>query len=91
MFVNEPGPFQLYVEPVGVAVRLNVFPTHTGVLLDAVGAVGVTLTVTENVPALLLQPVTVATTEYVPDAAVLTLDMVGFCKVEVKLFGPLQV
>ena len=37
------------------------------------------------------QPVTVAETEYVPAFAVVTLAMVGFCKDEVKLFGPDQV
>lgn len=35
-------------------------------------------------------PATVAKTEYTPEAVVDGLNMVGFCAVEVKLPGPLQ-
>ena len=38
--VKLPGPFQLYVAPVELAVSEISFPTHTGVLLAAVGAAG---------------------------------------------------
>ncbi len=35
-------------------------------------------------------PATVAVTEYVPVAAVVTFAMVGFCDDEVKLLGPVH-
>ena len=55
------------------------------------GAAGVSYTVTEVVPAAVGgRPGTVAVTEYVPEPAVLTLPIEGFCKVEVKLLGPDQ-
>jgi hypothetical protein len=58
------GPVQLYVAPVTVvAVRLSVDPAHIGLLLDAVGAEGVGLTVTVVVPAALGHPPTVIVTE----------------------------
>lgn len=44
-------------------VKFNVEPAHIGVLLLAVGAAGVGLTVTVVVAAALPQPLTVATTE----------------------------
>jgi hypothetical protein len=58
--------------------------------LDAVGALGIGLTVTVVVPAFEVQPLAVAVTEYVPDMAVVELEIVGFCSVEVKPFGPVQ-
>jgi len=75
-----------------LAVKLKSPPRHTGELLPAVGAEGVWLMVTETVPAgVLTHPFApIAVTEYVPDAEVVTPEMVGFCKVEVKLFGPVQ-
>jgi hypothetical protein len=59
-------------------------------LLEAVGAARFGLTVTSTVPAVLVQPFTVAVTEYVPDAAVVALVIEGFCEDEVKLLGPVQ-
>ena len=46
--------------------------------------------VTDVVAVELVQPLVVALTEYVPEAAVGTLAMFGFCKAEVKLLGPLH-
>ena len=72
-----------------VAVKLNVVPRQTGVLLPAVGAEGVGLMTTVVVPGELGgHPPTTAETEYVPLARVLTPAMLGFCSVEVKLLGP---
>lgn len=89
--VKLPGPVQLYVAPATVlAERFNVDPAQIGELLDAVGAAGVGLTVTLTVPAGPVHPLTVAVTEYVPDAASVTLAMVGFCNEDVKPFGPLH-
>jgi hypothetical protein len=65
-------------------------PEQTGVLLPPVGADGIEFTVTEVVPAGPTQPATVAVTEYVPDATVVAAPIVGFCEVEVKLFGPVH-
>jgi len=67
-FCNEEekpfGPVQLYVAPaMKLAVRFNVCPTHSGLLLPAVGAAGTSVTVTVTVPARLGQPSTVAMTE----------------------------
>ena len=88
---NALGPFQEYVGlPLVPADKLNVVPEQTGLLLDAVGADGVTLIVTETVPAAPVHPFLVAVTEYVPDSAVVTLPIVGFCKVDVNPFGPLH-
>jgi hypothetical protein len=47
------GPTQLKVNPPGLALKLNVDPTHTGALLVTIGVAGVVLTVTAiTVPAL---------------------------------------
>ena len=46
-----------------VALRDNVFPEQIGVLLLSKGAEGVTLTVTDSIPAGPAQPNTVAVTE----------------------------
>ena len=47
--------------------------------------------VTLTVPAALeVQPGTFAITEYVPVAAVVAPEIVGFCNVDVKLLGPVH-
>lgn len=46
-----------------LAVRFNVEPAHMGLLLLAVGALGIGLTVTEVVAAALGHPLTVTVTE----------------------------
>lgn len=85
------GPLQLYVAALIVlAVSVIVFPEHKGGILPAVGADGIGLTVTEVVPAVLVQPETVAVTEYVPLAAVVAEAIVAFCEAEEKPFGPVQ-
>jgi hypothetical protein len=85
------GPVQLYAAPVIFdAVRFKVEPSHTGLLLEAVGAARFGLTNTLTVPAVLVQLPTVAMTEYVPVAAVVALLIEGFCKVDVKPLGPVQ-
>jgi hypothetical protein len=61
---NAFGPDQLYVAPpIVVAVKLRSVPAQTGELLEAVGAPGEGFTVTETIPAGLLHPLSVATTE----------------------------
>ena len=58
------GPLQLYVAPeIVLAVKVNVVPTQTGLLLPAVGAAGIGFTVTLVVPAEPVQPDVVAVTE----------------------------
>ena len=88
------GPFHEYVAPpTVVAVRDNVCPEQIGSLLPAgEGEDGIVFIVTEIVAVLLTHPLAmeVTFTEYVPAASVETLDIVGFCKVEVKPFGPLH-
>ena len=76
--VNPLGPLQLYVVPVLLAVKLNVCPEHTVLLLPAIGAAGVAFIVTLVVPAVPVHPFSVAVTEYVPVAARVTLTIVGF-------------
>jgi hypothetical protein len=46
-----------------LAVKFSVDPAQIGELLDAVGGAGIGLTVTTVVPALPVQPATVAVTE----------------------------
>jgi hypothetical protein len=59
-------------------------------LFEAVGVAGAALTVTLVVPAAELQVPTVTMTEYVPLLAVVALAIVGFCRFEVKEFGPVH-
>ncbi len=49
------------------------------------------LTETDVEAALDVQPFALAATEYVPVAADVTFEIVGFCSDEVKPFGPVQV
>ncbi len=85
------GPVHEYVAPTMVeAVSEIVAPSQYGPVLDAVGVAGLALTVTDVVPASEVQPLTVAVTEYVPAFAVVAFEMVGFCRLEVKAFGPVH-
>jgi len=68
--------------------RFNGLPEQTGVLLLSTGAAGVFATITETVLCALVHPPTVMVSEYVPDAAVVALPMVGSSSVEKKLLGP---
>jgi hypothetical protein len=73
------GPVQEYVAPaIGLAVRFIVPPSHTGLLLPAVGVAGIGFTTTTVVPAGPVHPFTVALTLYVPAIAVVAFGMVGF-------------
>src|ERR1044071_5619977 len=67
-----------------------VAPSQYGPPLLAVGVAGVAFTTTLVVPAAEVQPLTVIVTEYVPASAVVALERVGFCAVEVKPFGPVH-
>src|SRR5213594_2132854 len=85
------GPVHEYVAPLIVdALSWIVAPAQYGPVLEAVGALGIVLTVTVVVPAVEVQTLTVAVTEYVPDIAVVEFAMVGFCRLEVKPFGPVH-
>ena len=85
------GPVHEYVAPATVvAVSEIVPPSQYGPPLFAVGVLGIGLTVTVVVPAFDVHPFTVAVTEYVPLAAVVAPEMVGFCTFEVKPLGPVH-
>ena len=71
-------------------LRLSVAPTHKGPLLVAVGVAGNGLMTTVVEPGLLVHPLTVTVTLYVPALATVTLVMLGVLEVEVKPLGPVQ-
>ena len=86
-------PFRYHWLPLAVLdVSVTLPPSQKVVAPPGVivGVAGVGLTVTVVVPAVEVQPFTVAVTEYVPDIVVVALAMVGFCRFEVKPFGPVQ-
>ena len=58
--------------------------------MDAVGVAGMAFTITLVVPAAEVQPLTVIVTEYVPASASVAPERVGFCRDDVKPFGPLH-
>lgn len=93
LFENPFGPVHAYVAPADgvLALKLSVPPVHIGVLLPAVGATGVGLTVTVTVPAAEVHPLNVAVTLYSPLAATDAFGIVGFCTLLLKPFGPFQV
>lgn len=71
-------------------VKLIVEPTQSGELLPTVGVAGTAFTTTVVVPAKLTHPPTVTVTLYVPAIASVEAGRVGFCKVEVKVLGPVH-
>jgi len=75
---------------IGDALSWIVVPSQYGPVLVAVGALGIGLTVTVVDPAADVQPFTVAVTKYAPDIAAVALVMVGFCRLDVKPFGPVH-
>jgi len=79
----------LHVPPTVPTERTSVNPVHTG-KNDGVTGEEIVLTVTEVVATAELQVAIVATTEYVPVAAVVTPAIDGFWSVDVKLAGPVQ-
>lgn len=72
------------------AFKFKAAPSHTGPLFDAAGAEGVAFITIVLVPALLEQPFTVAVTEYVPALVNIVFAKDGFCTVEMKPPGPVQ-
>lgn len=85
------GPVQLYfARSMAEAVNSNVAPSHNGPLVDAFGAEGVSFITIILVPAVLEQPFTVTITEYVPALADMVFAKDGFCNVELKPSGPVQ-
>src|SRR5204863_158936 len=85
------GPVHEYVAPLTNAVESEmVAPSQYGPPLLAVGVAGAALTTTFVVPAAEVHPFTVIVTEYVPASAVVALERVGFCCVDVKPFGPVH-
>ena len=89
--VNPFGPVQLYVAPDTVdAVRFNIDPTHRGPLLPTNAFAGIAFTTTLVDAPLDEQPFDEVKTVYDPDAAVVTLVIVGFCNDEVNPLGPVQ-
>ena len=88
---NALGPVQLYVAPATVLdVNKIVEPTHTGVLLPAVGVAGKAFTTTEVVATKLVQPPTVTVKLYVPAIASVAVGRVGSSNAEVNAAGPVQ-
>src|SRR5215213_155634 len=85
------GPVHAYVAPatVGVESAIVAFSQYGPPLL-AVGVAGVAFTTTFVVPAADVQPLTVIVTEYVPASASVALLRVGFCRADVKPFGPVH-
>jgi len=71
-------------------VSCKVLPAQIGPLLLAVGGVGAALITAIVVAEAEVQPLTVTVTLYVPDATTVAFGIDGFCRVEVKLFGPVQ-
>jgi hypothetical protein len=85
------GPVHEYVTLFWRGVLSEIVPpAQTGPLLLAVGAAGIGLTATRVSPGNDVQPLTVMVTEYVPVSAVVELGRVGFCRFDVKPFGPVH-
>ena len=85
------GPVHVYVEPVvDEAFNERSDPSQIGELLVTVGMVGVGFTVAIVVAAADIQPATVTVRLYVPDAAMVAFEMIGFCKALVNPFGPVH-
>ena len=73
------------------AVRDRVDPTFTGPLLPATGAEGIRFTTTVVEPAELVHPPIVAVTLYEPAIADVALMLTtGFCDIDEKPLGPVQ-
>jgi len=89
--LNAEGPVHEYVAPTtGVVVNVIVLPVQTGELLPGAGATGIGFTVTTVVPAVLVQPATLAVTVYVPLAATVAPTMEGFCVEDENALGPVH-
>jgi hypothetical protein len=75
--------------PLTFAESVVVLPLQM-LVVPAMVTVGVGLTTTVVATVGLEHPLSVVNTEYVPAAAVVTDDMIGFCRAEEKVFGPVQ-
>jgi hypothetical protein len=76
---------------IALAVSERVVPEQTETLAGTIGAAVMVFTVTIVVPAEPVHPLTVAVTEYVPLIAAVALALTsGFCSVDVKPLGPVQ-
>src|SRR5438034_2930822 len=85
------GPVHAYVALATVGVKSEIVaPSQYGPPFVAVGVAGVAFTTTFVVPAAEVQPLTVTVTEYVPASAVVAFAHAGFCRAEVKPFGPIH-
>ena len=73
-----------------MADRFRVWPEQIGPLLLGTGVAGVRLTVAAVEPAAEVQPLEVTVKLYVPVAAVVAFAIDGFCNVELKPLGPVQ-
>jgi hypothetical protein len=89
--VKPAGPVHEYVAPETVGVESAIVaPSQYGPPFEAVGVAGTGLTMTLVEPAAEVQPFTVTVTEYVPASATVALERVGFCRADVKPFGPVH-
>ena len=79
--------YQVYVPLHPVAVRLTV-PVPQRTTSEPVGADGIAVTKTLAVAVALQSDALITVTVYIPDIVVIPLGIVGFCKLEVKPFGP---
>jgi hypothetical protein len=88
---NAFGPVHVYVAPATAPVlKLSDEPAHTGPLSLATGVTG-GFTTTVVVPAILVHPLTVTVTEYIPAMAVVALALTeGSSLAEVNVFGPVH-
>ena len=88
------GPVQLYVygpvPPLGLAVNVCELPAQIVALAGLTVQVGTGLTVAAVEPAAEVQPLEVTVKLYVPVAAVVAFAIDGFCSVELKPLGPVQ-
>ena len=82
--------YQSITEPAAVVAPSVTVPVPQRDAGVVVSTDGTAFTVAVVVPAALVQPLTVTVTEYVPVAAVVAAGMEGFCREELKLFGPVH-
>ena len=85
------GPDHLYVvAETKEEVNVILAPAQIGEVPDTAGVRGALLTVTVVDEGRLIQPLALAVTEYTPAFRAVTFEIEGFCKVDVKPFGPTQ-
>src|SRR2546428_13798461 len=85
------GPVHEYVAPVTVGVLSEIVePSQYGPLFEAVGVDGIGLTTTAVVPAADVRSVERRVREEGRSRGVAEHSIDGFCRAEVKLFGPVH-